>query len=667
MDLNSGFGSKMSEQQMVLQKFTSLCARFAGKRIALYGVGLNTKYIVENMKDPGCIIGLVDAQKAGQQMFGYRVYSADDAAELSEIIIIVARVALIRMIYERIKYLENKGIKILNLDGDDLQKQFSGKSSEFENNPYWDSSEDQLKAEIDRHKTITFDLFDTLLMRGVLRPCDIFDLAERSFVETFGRDIFFSENRIEAERELNNVIVPNYDQIYVKLNEKLKLPETQLIWLKEKEIEWEKKLLFPRNCMVDIFRYAVQKGKTVLIVTDMYFSSSLLAELLNNCGVPCKEADIIVSNEYSAAKESGQLFKALKQKYSDILHVGDNKTADIDKAQAAGIDTYYIMSVPDMLLNSPIYTLVSRIQNIEDSLTLGRFAVKVLNSPFALCKGKGKITIGNLDIISEFFIPMALRFLRWLVQTVKNAAQTIICFMSRDGYLMNQLYNTLKNSGVKNLPDSIYFLTSRDALSERFSKWHDNYRRYVKNLSLDNYHRVLFCDVETKGTSMAKIAELFECGKRVELVCFNTFNIDATFPYPEKVRSWLGDFTFYQLPYTFLKVYELFEIISASNQTQFLYFDDDLQPVFSDEQLEDQKQSEKVTYIQERIIESLTDAFANDEHWHLRDSGFVMADSILGMLMPQFSQTNDEIKDIFVHESHYEGVKQTKWWDQVIG
>jgi len=658
----------MNEQQLILQKFNSLCLRFADKKIAIYGVGINTKYIIENMNNPNSIIGLVDAQKAGQQMYGYHVYSADEIAGLSEIIIIIARVALVRMIYERIKYLENSGLKIYNLDGDDLHDCFSNKASEFEKNPYWNCSELQLKDAIDRHKTITFDLFDTLLMRRVLRPCDVFDLVERSFEENFGRKISFSNSRLEAEREINAVCVPpppNYDQIYVKLSEKLNLPENETVWLKEKEMDWEKKLLVPRNSMVDIFRYAVQKGKTVLIVSDMYFSSSFLSELLANSGMPCKETDIFVSNEYNATKESGQLFKVLKQKYSDILHIGDNKTADIEKAEAEGIDTYYVMSASDLLLNSPLYPLISQVKNIEDSLTVGRFAANVLNNPFALNNGRGKVTINSLETIAEYFIPIALEFLRWLVQTIENAGRTVVCFMSRDGYLMNELYNTFKKR-VKDLPGSFYFLASRDALSVRFAEYHDNYRQYARNLGLHDYHRILFYDLATKGTCIAKIMELFEFGNRAELVCFNTFNIAATFPCPEKIHSWLGDFTFYHLPYTFLKVYELFEILSQPDQTQFLYFDNELQPVFADKQLENQKQYKKIAYIQGCIIKSLTEALSNDELWHLRDPDIKTADAVLTMLKTEFSQASDEIKDIFVHESHYEGIGQTKWFDRAV-
>jgi HAD superfamily hydrolase (TIGR01549 family) len=658
----------MNEQQLIHNRFVALLSRFFGKKIAIYGVGLNTKYIIENLEDPESIVCLIDAQKAGTRMYGYKVMAADEVVGLADIIIIVARTSYLHMLYQRVKHLEAHGVEIYNLDGKNLFDCFSEHRSDFEDLPYWSRSEEELKETIDRHTTISFDLFDTLLTRSVMRPHDVFDLVERAYADTFGQEISFVARRIETEYELNSECVPNYSQIYTKLEEKLGFPPEQMMWLSEKEKEIEMKLLIPRKCIVDIFQYAISKGKTVIIVSDMYFDSGFLSELLSYNGIPSEGVRIIVSNEHQATKESGEIFDILKRQYDDILHIGDNQKADIENAWEAGIDAYYVMSPADMLLNSPLYPLMSKVKTIEDSLTLGCFVSRVLNSPFALCKGNGKVTIARLDTLAEYFMPIMFGTLRWLVQTIGAKEDAVVLFMARDGYLMKRLYDVLKDKLLPDLPDSVYFLTSRDALSEKYAAWHDKYAAYWETLGLSDYRRIFVFETETKGTSISKFGDVFgdSIGKRVELVCINTFNISATFPYPKRIHSYLGDFSFYHLPYAFLEYYELLEILSAPNQTQFLHFDKKMRPVFVDDELENSKKWDKITLIQEQVIKSLRDAIESDKMWHMRDCGTDMADAVLGMIRSETAIVDEEIKRIFIFESHYEDIEQENWWERVV-
>jgi hypothetical protein len=232
---------------------------------------------------------------------------------------------------------------------------------------------------------------------------------------------------------------------------------------------------------------------------------------------------------------------------------------------------------------------------------------------------------------------------------------------------MKRLYDMVKQVLKPLLPDGVYFLTSRAALSEKYKARRENYMAYFNGLGLPGYRRMFVFDIGTKGTTVSKFEEVFgEDGKRAELLCFCTFNISKIFAYPEKTHSWLGDCDYYSLPYAFSKYYELFEIISAPEQTQFLYFDDDIRPVFADLETENQKQWGEIARIQEHIIRRLADEIKYDTAWHSRDSDAGVADVILSMLSSETAAASEDIKAVFVFESHYENVEQTNWWERIV-
>ena len=53
------------------------------------------------------------------------------------------------------------------------------------------------------------------------------------------------------------------------------------------------------------------------------------------------------------------------------LHIGDNKIGDIENSIKHDIDSYYIMSAKDMLMNSSMAELASYVNTVSDSICLG--------------------------------------------------------------------------------------------------------------------------------------------------------------------------------------------------------------------------------------------------------------------------------------------------------
>jgi hypothetical protein len=337
----------------------------------------------------------------------------------------------------------------------------------------------------------------------------------------------------------------------------------------------------------------------------------------------------------------------------------------MEPARALGIDAYHVMSAQDMLLNSALYELLLDVPTLGDSLMLGTFAAAALNSPFALCKGKGRLTIEDLDAVANFFTPMLQCFMQWLIALAsRRVDDAVILFLARDGYLVKELYDFARVEFGLKLADGVYALSSRSALADEYASRHGNYLRYLEKIGISDYKNIIAYDLVTKGTSLRGLSRL--TGRAIELACFATFNIADEAPDAGRVHSMLGDHNFYDLPLNFLKYYELLEILSAPKQTQFLYFDDELNAVFADESSERGKRWDDVAHIQKCIEDAISALSFADGRWYAREPRIAAADRILGLISTKYAMVSDEVKRAFVFESHSENVEPTEWWDRLV-
>ena len=55
----------------------------------------------------------------------------------------------------------------------------SNKDTRYEQNKYWESSYKELKNKIDKADIVSFDIFDTLIMRKVFSPEDVVQTVRR--------------------------------------------------------------------------------------------------------------------------------------------------------------------------------------------------------------------------------------------------------------------------------------------------------------------------------------------------------------------------------------------------------------------------------------------------------------------------------------------------------
>ncbi|GEM_PF-2945991 len=220
------------------------------------------------------IIGLMDPENIGRQVFGLPVLSKDGAASRVKAVVIVARTAVIPIIHARIADLAGEcGIAIYDVGGNLLSCRPHPARQPWRAAP--GSDEEALR----------FDVFDTLLIRRVARPENVFDLVEGRVRSWLGRNLPFKRERLAAEQTVGErCCAPTIAMIYQELAPRLGLGATEAATLMAEEIAVEAEVLVRRETMVAIFDHAVATGKPVYLVSDMYLGRHILSDILRGKG-----------------------------------------------------------------------------------------------------------------------------------------------------------------------------------------------------------------------------------------------------------------------------------------------------------------------------------------------------------------------------------------------
>lgn len=451
------------EQRFVAAAFQNGLKNFQGEPLVLYGIGKNTQAILE-LTHGFSIVGLLDQDERniGKKLYGKRVLSLDEAAAVSHKFVIVARATVTPIIYHRIKdYVRRHNIMVYDYAGKELE------TSEVYDAPsdlgYWDCSWEKLKTAIAEHEVISFDIFDTLVGRYVLQPRDVFALVERDLCRN-GGSVPFLRLRVQAEQACG--YAASIDEIYAYMCQAGVPIEDCVAW-KAQELNWEEKLIFPRQRVVSAFQYALSLKKEVFLVSDMYLPRTEMEHILSSCGIT-GYTELLLSCEEKAEKSDGALFaKLLSQaEGKSILHIGDNRYSDIDAAEKAGLDTWQLYSSYELLMASSLRTLLADpLPELGDRLALGLLCAMLFEDPFALHQARGLVTLAEAKQVGYcFFGPWALSFMQWAEKQMKKHGIERFLLPSRDGFLFYHIGQIMQRHGYLTDVELRYIKASRRAL-----------------------------------------------------------------------------------------------------------------------------------------------------------------------------------------------------------
>lgn len=328
----------------------------------------------------------------------------------------------------------------------DLKRRFGNVPKEY----YFSKNGEDLTFVLNENiSVVSFDIFDTLLIRPFTNPTDLFLLIEKDQ----NLDGFYIE-RINAEkraREISKFQEITIDEIYENINPKFS-------HVKEIELDYEKRLLRRNPAIEKIYAQVCNTNKKIIAISDMYLGKDFLREVLIKNRFE-NISEIFVSSDCRKTKNSRDIYKFAisntppKFHTQQLLHIGDNEESDERIPLSMGINAFQIDKVIDRFIipgNAKwvnwYYANKSLGKSIHFSLIAKHlFYEKEFNIPYWEMMG---YRLG-LGIVS---------YLNYVLKGCQKNNIDRLFFVARDGWILKELYEKffMKLYGI---PCSYVYLT----------------------------------------------------------------------------------------------------------------------------------------------------------------------------------------------------------------
>lgn len=195
-----------------------------------------------------------------------------------------------------------------------------------------------------KYKYISFDVFDTLICRKVETSCELFEYisSEAEKMGIYLED--FCDKRLRGEKkaiEHNSCSSEiTLDAIYQEIEFR---SDSEREYFKSLEVQSELALCYPNEEIVSLLIKLREMGKVIIITSDMYLPTGVIATMLKKCGVSYDY--LYVSSEYGIRKSSGKLFKRILRDQNipkgQFIHIGDNWRSDFLMPKLVGVSSIH--------------------------------------------------------------------------------------------------------------------------------------------------------------------------------------------------------------------------------------------------------------------------------------------------------------------------------------
>ena len=333
---------------------------------------------------------------------------------------------------------------------------------------------DMLIEKLSSYDVVSFDIFDTLIFRAVDTPIDVFYyIGEKLGIPNFrGIRIWAEYDARIKHKEASGHMEINLQDIWKNLVEDVG-DICSIESGMELELNAELSLCYANPFMLEVWNRLKSLGKEIVIVSDMYLSSSMLEIILTNAGymdIP----RIYVSCEHGVSKADGKLYKLVKQEHSgkSIIHIGDNLHSDIKMARKNGLDVYHY---PNINGQTMLY------RPFDMSYLIGSAYRAIVSAHIYNGRNSYSMEYEYGFIYGGLFV---LGYCRYIHDYCKNHEIDKILFLSRDGDILMQVYSFLyPGENVE------YAYWSRKAATKLMANLdrHDYFRRFIYHKVNQNY------------------------------------------------------------------------------------------------------------------------------------------------------------------------------------
>lgn len=330
--------------------------------------------------------------------------------------------------------------------------------------------------------TISFDLFDTLLIRRIHDP-DMVKKPVALYIAELARKrgILFPWYRVQQlrdsiedeQRRVTGLKFEDHEACYPGFmlsvlkeifgaeygNEELLAQVTDF------ELGMENKVLVARTQLIDWLKELHRAGKRIFIVSDIYLPADHLKILVQHAGFLDFVEDVVSSADSFLAKASGEAFPFLAERYgldySNWLHIGDNPFSDGMRPAEKGIQALVLRDSSEKLRKAVIKRYVNYSQG--KPLWKGR----VLQQLMLPLEGEN-VDCSPLYVYGHNVLaPLLSAFIQGVAeQCIKNNIKRLY-FFSREGWLLKQIWEQVVPAlyPLADLPEVSYLYVSRMALA----------------------------------------------------------------------------------------------------------------------------------------------------------------------------------------------------------
>lgn len=208
---------------------------------------------------------------------------------------------------------------------------------------------------------VSFDIFDTLLLRMMRYPKLIFDKTYKMNPSLFPeymdarewREIRVVSENFARKDNLKREIT--LDDIYNRLPDIIKNRDE----IKQNEIMCEINYSFINEEIAQLIYLLVEKyKKKIVLISDMYLSEEIIKKMLTENGFKMQYVEkLFVSSESGYQKNKGSLYdyvcKELLCLPEQILHIGDNRNSDYIKARQKGFNAIFYPFISEAVVRYP--------------------------------------------------------------------------------------------------------------------------------------------------------------------------------------------------------------------------------------------------------------------------------------------------------------------------
>ncbi|MCM1324615.1 MAG: hypothetical protein NC218_10875 [Acetobacter sp.] len=296
---------------------------------------------------------------------------------------------------------------------------------------------EQVKSKINKTEIISFDIFDTLLIRPYVHPTDLFLHLEKAFNQNG-----FANERRDAERrarirhaELEDITL---DMIYDEIDEEYKA-------MKQREMDWERMVLRANPELKQVYDYVKALGKKIVITSDMYLPTDFLASILRQNGFDGWDK-LYVSGDIGKKKRTGSLFYHLLEEFHTspkaVLHIGDNLEVDYNVAKVVGFRAQIVPNLIQLYINKN--NKAKKFLRQSGNQLGSSILVSILAYRWQEQRCAGHKTNYWDELGYQYSGPLVYSFMKWLENEIKQSDIEHLLFVMRSGFVLKKVFDTFE-------------------------------------------------------------------------------------------------------------------------------------------------------------------------------------------------------------------------------